>query len=347
MKLSWKRITAHTRYPFRIARPGSSVKANGTEIERIVVSIERDGIVGRGEATPTPYYNQSLESVERALADASPLLGNDPGDVDRIVDRLLDAFDDQRAAVSAIDVAVHDWLGRSRGLPVWRLLGLDVSRTPPTSMTIGIDRLDLLPEKVARAADFVALKIKVGSGDDLKTLGALRRLAPDKRVRVDANCGWPAESIIEHIRPLLEFDLELIEQPAPAGSFDAVRAARRESPVPLIADEDAVRPADVEKLHGVYDGVNVKLSKCGGIREALRMIGLARERDMRVMLGCMVETSLGVSAAAHIASLADYADLDGHLLLADDPFTGLVLHDGVVLPGDEPGLGVVPRAASW
>ena len=279
MKLSWKRITAHTRYTFRIARPGSSVKANGTEIERIVVSIERDGIVGRGEATPTPYYNQSLESVERALANASPLLGNDPGDVDRIVDRLLDAFDDQRAAVSAIDVAVHDWLGRSRGLPVWRLLGLDVSRTPPTSMTIGIDRLDLLPEKVARAADFVALKIKVGSGDDVKTLGALRRLAPDKRVRVDANCGWPAESIIEHVRPL--------------------------------------------------------------------MIGFARERDMRVMLGCMVETSLGVSAAAHIASLADYADLDGHLLLADDPFTGLALHDGVVLPGDEPGLGVVPRAASW
>ncbi len=340
MNLTWQRITAHTKYPFRIARPGSSVKGEDTAVERIIVAIEHDGVTGYGEAAPTPYYGQSLDTVEATLARVGPHLGDDPGEIDAIVDRLLADFDDQRATVSALDLALHDWLGKRRGLPVWRMLGLDRAQTPPTSMTIGIDKLDLLPQKVSEAMDFKVLKLKVGTAADHDTLTEIRRLAPGHKIRVDANCGWPPEQIVERMQVVLPFDLELIEQPTTAGNYDAVRRARDASPVPLIADEDSQRPDDVDKLAGVYDGINIKLVKCGGIREALRMVRAARDHGMQLMLGCMVETSLGVSGAAQIASLVDYVDLDGHLLLRDDPFSGLLLKDCTVLPGDGPGLGI-------
>ncbi len=340
MKLAWKRITVRTRHPFRIARPGSSVTGEGTRVERIIVSIEHGGIVGLGEAAPSPYYHQSLDTVEQTLAQAHTALGDDPGDIDAIVDRLLERFDDQRATVAAIDAALHDWLGKSRGRPVWRILGLDPSKTPPTSLTIGLHAPDRLADLVAEAGEFGILKLKVGTDHDEQTLTTVRDLAPHKRIRVDANGGWPPEDAPERIRQLLRFDLELIEQPIAAGQYEALRRVREMSPLPIIADEDSVRPGDVEKLVRVVDGINVKLSKCGGIREALRMITSARTHGLKVMLGCMVETTLGVAAAAHLASLADFVDLDGHLLLADDPFTGLELRDGIVCPGDRSGLGV-------
>lgn len=343
MKLSWKRINARTKHAFRIARPGSSVDADGRSIERILVSIEHDGVVGLGEAVPVAYYNQSAESVDAALHQAQPLLGDDPSDIDAIVDRLLESLDDHRAAVSAIDLALHDWLGKREGKPVWKLLGLNPQDTPPTSMTLGIDRPDLLAEKVAQAAEFSILKIKVGTESDAETLTMLRGLAPDKRIRVDANCGWPPDDLSRHFAEMLAFDVELIEQPTQPGRLDALCACRDACTVPIVADEDSVRPGDVPALVGAYDGINVKLTKCGGIREARRMIDLARKNDMKVMLGCMVETSLGVAGAAQIASLCDYVDLDGHLLLADDPFRGLVLENGVVRPSDAPGLGVCAR----
>jgi len=341
MHLSWKRVRCHTRHPFRIARPGASV--SGCDLERIIVRIEHDGVVGLGEAVPVPYYRQTLESAEQTLAAAGPLLGDRPEPIEPIIDRLLERFDDQRATVAAVDAALHDWLGRRRGLPLWHMLGLDPSATPPTSMTIGIDEPDSIARKVAEAAGFDILKIKVGTPQDEQTLDIVRRAAPTQRIRVDANCGWTADIAAERIAALARFDLELIEQPIPPGQIDAVRRLRDAlgpRRPPIIADEDCVRPADVPKLAGAYDGINIKLCKCGGIVEALRMIAAARSLGLTVMLGCMVETSLGVAAAAHLASLVDYADLDGHLLLADDPFTGLQLERGIVCPGDRPGLGV-------
>lgn len=343
MHLSWKRILAHTKYPFHIARPGSSVQGDGTEVHRVIVSIEHDGIVGLGEAAPAPYYNQDLDTVEHMLQSCQPLLGDDPEEIDTIVDRLLDAFDDQRAAVAAVDAALHDLLGKRCEQPVWRLLGLDPSETPPTSFTVGIDRLELLPEKIAQTEPFSVLKVKVGTEAEIETLEALRKLVPTKRIRVDANCGWPPDQLVPRIAALKRFDIELIEQPTEAGRLDDVRQAKPSSFAPLIADEDSIVPADVDRLAGVYDGINIKLSKCGGIREAVRMARAAHDRGLSVMFGCMIETSLGVSAAVHISSLADYVDLDAHMLLADDPYQGLMLSDGVVLPGKGSGLGVVPR----
>lgn len=343
MKLSWKRIKAHTKHPFRIARPGSSVDADGRSIERILVSVEHDGIIGLGEAVPVAYYKQSADSVEAALGQAQSLLGDDPANIDAIVDRLLETLDDHRAAVSAIDLALHDWLGKREGQPVWKLLGLNPNDTPATSMTLGIDRLDLLAEKVAQAAAFSILKIKVGTEHDGETLTTLRELAPYKQIRVDANCGWPPHDLRRHFAEMLAYDVELIEQPTLPGHLDALRACRNACCVPIVADEDSVRPGDVPALAGAYDGINIKLTKCGGIREARRMIDLARKHGMNVMLGCMVETSVGIAGAAQIASLCDYVDLDGHLLLADDPFCGLAFEKGVVRPSDAPGLGVWAR----
>ena len=333
----------HTRHPFRIARAGASV--TGRDVERIIVRIEHEGIFGFGEAVPVPYYRQSPDSVERTLKQAQPLLPGTPEPIEPVVDGLLERFDDQRATVAAIDAALHDWVGKRRGQPVWRLLCLEPARTPPTSMTIGLDVPELIEQKVAQAEAFSILKVKVGTSEDEATLAAVRRFAPHTRLRVDANCGWSADQAAKQIAVISRFDLELIEQPLPAGSYEALRRLRESGAVgvPIIADEDCIRPSDVDKLAGLVDGVNIKLSKCGGIVEALRMIRLAQERGLAVMMGCMVETSLGVAAAAPLASLADYVDLDGHLLLADDPFTGLELDRGVVKPGAGAGLGVTVR----
>jgi L-alanine-DL-glutamate epimerase-like enolase superfamily enzyme len=340
MELSWRRIVVHTRYPFRIARPGSSVSDDGTRVERIIVRVEDGGWAGFGEAAPTPYYRQSLDSVEETLKSARGLLGDDLNDIDAQVDRLLEAYPDQRATIAAIDEALHDRLGKARGMPVWRMLGLDNARVEPTSMTLGIDKTELIPQKLQEAVQFPVVKIKVGTDQDLETLELVRRLAPDKRIRVDANCGWTPEMGVQRVQQMETFNVELIEQPLPAGMLDEVARLRRLTRLPLIADEDAPKLEDVAAVAGAYTGVNVKLSKCGGIREGKRLIEAARGHGLLVMLGCMVETSLGVSAAAQLASLADYVDLDGHLLLRDDPFEGLRVNEGVVRPADQPGLGV-------
>jgi L-alanine-DL-glutamate epimerase-like enolase superfamily enzyme len=247
---------------------------------------------------------------------------------------------------------LHDWVGKRLRVPVWRLFGLDRAATPVSSMTIGLPPDDLdsprdyLRQRVAEVAgQFEVLKVKVGTARDHEHLEAIRSAAPQVRLRLDANCGWSPEEAAERIRQVSRFGTEFVEQPIAAGQHAALRELRRTSPVPIFVDEDSLTPRDVLPLTGVVDGINIKLSKCGGIREALRMIHLARAAGLKIMLGCMVETSLGISAAAQLAALVDYVDLDGHLLLRDDPFAGLELHAGRVLPPDAPGLGVDASAA--
>ena len=341
MRIEAERITLHTRHPFRIARPGASVE--GSDVHRLIVKLQHEGIIGFGEAAPSPYYRQSVDSAEHcvtAVGQAPSLLGEDPMAVLPIVERLLEAFDDQRAAVAAIDAALHDWIGKKLNIPVWRLLGLDASVTPPTSMTIGLDEPDVIARKIEQARDFHALKIKVGTDHDIETLTLVRKLAPDRRLRLDANGAWTPDNAAERILAMAAFEPELIEQPIAAGQHDALRKIHAESPVPIFVDEDCVRPRDVPALAGCVTGVNIKLAKCGGIREALRMIDLARTLGLKVMLGCMVESSVGISAAAQLASLADLIDLDGHLLLEDDPFEALAIDGDRVIPSNRPGLGV-------
>jgi L-alanine-DL-glutamate epimerase-like enolase superfamily enzyme len=340
VKLTWRTETIHSRHPFHVARAGASL--DGTETTRVIVRIEHDGTEGSGEAAPSAYYGQSCESVETALSKAGPLMAEEPLVITPIMERIRAAMGDQTAALAAIDMALHDWVGRRLGVPVWRLLGLDPTSTPPTSFTIGLTDPAELPGRIAEARGFRALKLKVGTDHDEETLAAVRQHAPDVRIRVDGNGGWRPDEAARQIEALSRFDLELIEQPIAAGQLDALKTLKDASPVPIVADEDCANVVDVARLAGAVDGVNVKLAKCGGITEALTMIRLARRLGLRVMIGCMIETSLGVSAAAQLASLADYVDLDGHLLLADDPFAGLTLEEGIVRPSAAPGLGVEP-----
>jgi L-alanine-DL-glutamate epimerase-like enolase superfamily enzyme len=317
--------------------------ARGSRTTQSVVQLEleHEGIVGRGEAAPIYYRGESIESAADFLTTAAPpLVGEDPFALEAIEERLEDV-DGEAAGKAALDAALHDWIGQRLGVPLWRLLGLS-PEAPPTSYTIGIDSLDGTRDRARRAREFRALKIKVGGAEDLARLEAVREES-DAPLRVDANEGWTLESARELMPELIRLDVELVEQPFPAADLDSFRALRELNPrLPVIVDEGCHDLRDVAPASAYADGINVKLAKSGGVREALRMIHAARALGLRVMLGCMVESQLGVAPAAAIASLVDWVDLDGHLLLADEPFTGLRLSDGRVLPGMGAGLGVAP-----
>jgi L-alanine-DL-glutamate epimerase-like enolase superfamily enzyme len=337
MKLSWRRQTIRPEHPFATAQGGIDSK------QTIVVRLEHDGVIGLGEAAPSRLYGQSLDSSELALDQIAARLGDDPFAIEPILARLLAVHDDQRAAIAAVESALHDWVGKKLGLPVWKLLGLERPRKA-TTFTIGLADPQRTRAKVdeALAAGYRALKVKAGGDHDEQTLGIIRERF-DGPLLIDANEAWSPEEAPWRIRALAAFRPELIEQPLPMSRWQEFGRLRELGVAPIFADESCQRPADIVKLHGLVDGVNIKFTKCGGIREALRMFALARALDMQVMLGCFVSSSLAIAPAVAIASLVDYADLDGHLLLADDPFEGIGW-DGVELSlGDEPGLGVRPR----
>ena len=315
--------------------------ARGSRTEQAVVQVElsHDGTTGRGEAAPVYYRNETTATASAFLAEAADALGDDAFALEEI----LAGMHGDAAGRAALDAALHDWVGRRLGVPVWRLLGLSRD-APVTSYTLGIDTLEGTRDRARRAAGFKALKVKVGGSDDLARLEAVREES-DAPLRVDANEGWTLEAARSLVPALVELGVELIEQPFPAADVESFRALRELSPrPPLIVDEGCQDLGDVAAVAGYADGINVKLAKSGGLREAVRMVHAARALGLRVMIGCMVESQLGVAPAAQIASLADWVDLDGHLLLADEPFRGLQFEQGRVLPSHGPGLGVEPAA---
>jgi L-Ala-D/L-Glu epimerase len=313
--------------------------ARGSRTTQAVVQVEleHDGLIARGEAAPVYYRGESAETATAFLAGVADRLGTDPFALEETLGRLRG----DAAARAALDAAFHDWVGRRLGVPVWRLLGLS-QLGPFTSYTIGIDTLDGTRGRARRARSYRALKVKVGGDQDLGRLEAVRAES-DAPLRVDANEGWTLEQARELVPALVELGVELVEQPFPAHDIDSFRALRELSPrPPVVVDEGCQDLSDVAGCAQYADAINVKLAKCGGLREAVRMVHAARALGLRAMLGCMIESELGIAPAAQIASLFDWVDLDGHLLLADRPFTGLELVDGRVLPADAPGLGVKP-----
>ena len=317
--------------------------ARGSRTTQSVVraELEHEGIVGRGEASPVYYRGESIESAMDFLVTAAPpLVGDDPFALEDIEERLGEV-EGEAAGKAAVDAALHDWIGHRLGVPLWRLLGLSPT-APPTSYTISIDSVEGTRDRARRARNFQALKVKVGGAEDLERVEAVRAES-DAALRVDANEGWTLESARELMPELIRLGVEFVEQPFPAEDIDSFTALSELQPrLPVIVDEGCHDLADVAPVAAYADGINVKLAKSGGVREAVRMIHAARALGLRVMLGCMVESQLGVAPAAAIASLADWVDLDGHLLLADQPFDGLRFEDGRVLPSHEPGLGVAP-----
>jgi L-Ala-D/L-Glu epimerase len=324
----------------QLAQTFSISRMSRTEQELVRVEVEHDGLIGLGEAAPIYYRGETPASALELLLEEAPVLldGLEPFELESIGARLADR-EGEAAAKAALDAALHDWIGKRLGVPVWRLLGLSRDG-PPTSYTIAIAGLEETRERTLQASGFRSLKLKVGAPEDLERLRAVRELT-DVPLRVDANEGWTLETARELVPELVALGVELIEQPFPAADLDSLVALAELHPrPPIVLDESCHDLRDVATAARYADAINVKLAKAGGLREALRMIHAARALDLRVMLGCMVESQLGVAPAAQIASLVDWVDLDGHLLLAEQPFEGLALEDGRVLPSEEPGLGV-------
>ena len=307
----------------------------------VQVELEHEGIVGRGEAAPVYYRGESIESARDFLTTAAPpLVGDDPFALEDIEERLEDV-EGEAAGKAALDAALHDWIGHRLGVPLWRLLGLSPT-APPTSYTIGIDSVDGTRDRARRARDFRALKVKMGGAEDLERVEAVRAES-DAPLRVDANEGWTLESARELMPELIRLGVEFVEQPFPAADIDSFTALSELHPrLPVVVDEGCQDLADVAPAAAYAEGINVKLAKSGGIREAVRMVHAARALDLGCMLGCMIESGLGIAAGAQIASLFEHVDLDGNILLREDPWPGVQLIDGVQVPAELPGLGVAP-----
>jgi L-Ala-D/L-Glu epimerase len=337
MRIQAGKSTLALAQTFTIAR-------SSTNFEDVVqVEIEHDGVVGRGEGAPVDYWGETADTMLAFIAEhGQAAIGDDPFALEAI-GRRLQALPGSTGAKMALDGALHDWIGRACGQPTWRLLGVDPQTMPPTSFTIGIDTVEGTAERVRRAVGYRVLKIKVGNADDLARLETIRA-ATDARLRIDGNEGWTIETARELMPRLVELGIEFVEQPFPAGDIDAFTALRDVAPrIPVIIDEGCKDLASVAPIARYADGINIKLSKSGGIREAVRMVHAARALGLSVMLGCMIESELGISQAAQLAPLVDYVDLDGHLLIKDGPFQGLGFADGRIVLSSEPGLGVERR----
>lgn len=340
MKLQHDFAVVHTTHPFVIARGGA------TEHRMLRVRVtDGDGIEGWGEAAPNRFYGETADTALAALDRLTPIVeACDAWALEDVEAEMNRALRFNGSVKSAISAALHDLAGKRLGVPLYKLWGLDPAKAPLSSFTISIaSSEEELIERVRQAAQYPVLKIKLGTDHDAAIIRTVRQTAPDKVLRVDANAAWTAKQTLTMIDVLVECGVEYVEQPLPPHDLDGLRFVRERSILPIIADESCVVATDVAKLVGVADGINIKLSKCGGLREALKMIATARSHGMLVMCGCMIETSLGISAAAHFAPLLDYADLDGAALLADDPYTGPTIAGGRIQIPDAPGLGVRPR----
>jgi L-alanine-DL-glutamate epimerase-like enolase superfamily enzyme len=330
VEIGVERLTVRTKRTFAIARGSSDA------FERVVLTLEEGGVTGRGEAAPTEYYGQDAESAAEAL---ERIRIRDPWDIEGTLEE--NGFLPS-SALAALDSALHDLAAKMLNIPVYRLLGL--ARPAPTSAyTLSIANRETTIEEAEKLSAFPILKMKVGGRGDIETVRAVSEVSA-AALWVDANEAFSPDEAPEVARNLRDMGLRMVEQPVPASAGPGAlrRVTEAVKPLPVIADEGAITAEDVPSLAGCVTGVNVKLAKCGGIRQALEMIHTARAHGMLVMLGCMVETSLGIAAAAQISGLVDLVDLDGAMLLADDPFTGLAYEDGRILLSEASGLGVEP-----
>jgi len=332
MKIKTEEYDIHLINTFRTTHGARDV------MQVLIVNIDE----GIGEASPVHYYGEDLNTVKNFIDKASEKIEADPYQLEKL------SFDLERvgafnySAKAAIDMAMHDLAAKKLGIPLYKFFGITPRTDLATSFTISISDPGSMKKETEKNSGYHVYKVKVGVPGDIEMVAAVRD-ATKAKIRVDANEGWNAKEAVSKIRELEKLDVEFIEQPLHRDDFDGFRILRTKTELPIIVDEGIFRSSDIPKYVGLADGINIKLSKSGGLREAMKMISVARAHKMKVMIGCMVETSVGITAAAQIASLVDYADLDGNILISDDPFKGVEIENGYIKLPDGPGLGVTRR----
>ncbi|PSB31980.1 dipeptide epimerase [Chlorogloea sp. CCALA 695] len=347
MQISIDLFTVNKRFPLTISRGTTAQTTN------IWVKVSQDGIEGWGEASPFSLGNhsQSTEMLQIALQQVAPILSNYHPLQRQQIQQVLQSYSIPSSAQAAIDIALYDWLGKQVNLPLWQLWGLDCDRIVPTSVTIGINS----PEKAqARTIDWLkfvdikVLKIKLGSTAGIEAdkamLLAVQEVAPVQELFVDANGGWSLEDAVTMCAWLGKLGIKYVEQPLPRGEENKLLELKKRSPLPIFVDESCMTSADIPLLANSVAGINIKLMKAGGLSEALRMVHTAKAYGLQIMFGCYSDSTLANTAAVHLSPLADYLDLDSHLNLIDDPFSGAIMQQGRLQPNNKPGLGVEYRA---
>lgn len=332
MKINTEEYQIHLVNTFRTTHGARDV------MEVLIVNIDE----GLGEASPVHYYGEDLFTVKNFIDKASRQIDADPFQLEKLSSDLERVGAFNYSAKAAIDMAMHDLAGRKLGVPLYKYLGITPRTDLATSFTISISDPDTMKKQTEKNQGYHVYKVKVGVPGDIEMIEAVRD-ATGAKIRVDANEGWTVKEAFPKIKELERLDIEFIEQPLHRDDFEGFKLLRAKTDLPIIVDEGVFRSGDIPKYVGLADGINIKLSKSGGIREAMKMISVARAHKMKVMIGCMVETSVGITAAAQVASLVDYADLDGNILISDDPFKGVTVENGYLKLPDGPGLGVVKR----
>jgi len=335
LRLKYKPYTLQLRHVFTLA------SGSRTTTPVVLTQLECDGFTGYGEASMPPYLGESHESVLKFLGQVNMEQFNDPFLIEDINDYIDNVAPGNYAAKASIDIALHDLTGKILGEPWYRLWGLDPSRTPYTSFTIGIDNAEVVKQKVAEAEPYKILKVKLGLGNDREMIETIRTVS-EKPICVDVNQGWKDKNYaLEMAHWLKDQNVVFLEQPMPKTQTDDIAWLTQNAPLPVIADEAVQTTADLFKVKDIYSGINIKLMKCGGMNAAHKMALMAREMGMKVMIGCMTETSCAISAAAQVSPLVDWADLDGNLLISNDVYEGVTVDDGKITLKERPGIGIV------
>ena len=335
MRLNYKPYTLELKHTFTIASNSRST----TPV--VLTEIEHEGIIGYGEASMPPYLGESHQTVTEFLAKVNLEQFSDPFQLEDILEYIDSLELGNTAAKASVDIALHDLIGKLMNQPWYKIWGYNKAKTPYTTFTIGIDTEEIIKRKVKEAEEYKLLKIKLGSKDDKKLIETIRSVT-NKIIAVDVNQGWKdKEFALDMIHWMNENNVKLIEQPMPKEQIDDLAWLTSKSPLPIFADEGVQRLGDIPKIKEVYHGINIKLMKCTGMREAHKMLNLAKALDMKVMIGCMTETSCAISAASQLAPQVEWADLDGNLLIKNDPFEGTKIIDGKISLSDKNGIGLI------
>lgn len=335
MELSFQEYELKLKHVFTIA------KNSRTTTPDMQVRIHYQGYTGYGEAAMPPYYPESPKTAKKFYQKLDLAQFKDPFEIEKILDYVDNIAPDNHFAKASIDIALHDLVGKLMGYPWYKIWGYDKTKTPSTSFTIGIDEPQVVKQKTKEAERFNVLKVKLGGGNDKEMINSVRAVAPDKPLYVDVNGGWKdRHKALDMVNWLEEEGIEFVEQPMPSEQVEDIAWLTQNSSLPIIADESVQRIPSVLEAYQVYDGINIKLMKCTGMREAHKMLNLAKSLDMKVLMGCMTATSCSISAAAQLSPAIDWADLDGNLLISNDPYQGVQVVDGKLILPDRPGIGI-------